>query len=479
MKEVKVYIMGLLKLLKLVIKASVKNKLRGLGVTLSPLERTLLFNLNKVPDRVATILVAANTHPKFVDPSVSWIDLLDDVDKNVELTRKLYERFPVDCITMLYWGGPLLSSGLHEMGVPFQFTEWNYPTNTDNIIKVADDLDSIHPPEIEGYFETALQVLVKVQEELPDILTGPFISSTFTLGCFLRSTELLLEDLRYYQRFINAETESERRKIEDYCHTLGIYPTFFLDEMKTFGELVLKIVQRYREYGIDPTGTVFWELYASPPSLDVDEFLEYVYPHIYDMYKTVQRYHPLGITYYPDTLERWKLLFDHAVSDKQYLPTISLPAAVTFPIDEQGDLDCNHHEMIRLCKEYNRPYAVAILPYFLRDATKEEIYQKIKEIMEFSVQAQLPVMISPAALTNDTDPEKVDSFFQAVLDHGNYSQQPYRKLTKQQLKQCPVCHKPTQLSFEERRVFCPSCHYSAQFAGDEHMDYAVIIKANS
>jgi hypothetical protein len=121
--------MGLLKLLKLIITASVKNKLRGLGVKLTPLERTLLFNLNKLPDRVTTILVAANTHPKFVDPSVSWVDLLDDVDKNVELTKKLYARFPVDSLTMIYWGGPLLSSGLHEMGVPFQFTEWNYPTS--------------------------------------------------------------------------------------------------------------------------------------------------------------------------------------------------------------------------------------------------------------------------------------------------------------------------------------------------------------
>jgi hypothetical protein len=259
---------------------------------------------------------------------------------------------------------------------------------------------------------------------------------------------------------------------------LGTYPSFFVDEMKLFSELVLKIVKQYLEYGIDITGTFFWELYASPPSLDVDEFLEYVYLYIYDMYKEVQRYHPMGITYYPDTLERWKLLFDHAVIDKQYLPTISLPVAMTFPIDEQGDLSCNHQEMIRLCKEYHRPYGAAILPYFIRDAKTQEVYDKVKEIVESSVQSQLPVMISPIALTNDTDPEKVDAFFQAVLDYGNYTRQPYRKLKKAQLKSCPICHKPTQLNFEERTLLCPSCHYSARFAGDEHMDYAVIIKEN-
>jgi uroporphyrinogen-III decarboxylase len=470
--------MGLFKLLKLIIKASVKNKLRGLGVTLTPLERTLLFNLNKLPDRVTTILIAANTHPKFVDPSVSWVDLLDDVDKNVELTKQLYQRFPVDSLTMIYWGGPLLSSGLHEMGVPFQLTEWNYPTNTDNIIKVADDLDDIYPPAIEGYFETALQVIGRVQEEFSELLAIPFICSPFTLGCFLRSTELLLEDLRYYQRYITAENEIQRKRIEDHCHMLGTYPSFFVDEMKTFSELVLKIVKQYQAYGIDITGTFFWELYASPPSLDVDEFLEYVYPYIYDMYKEVQRYHPMGITYYPDTLERWKLLFDHASIDKQYLPTISLPVAMTFPIDEQGDLSCNHQAMIRLCKEYNRPYGAAILPYFIRDAQTQEVYDKVKEIVESSVQSQLPVMISPIALTNDTEPEKVDAFFKAVLDYGNYQQQPYRKLKKSQLKTCPSCHNPTQINFEDRTLVCPSCHYSARFAGDEHMNYAVIIQEN-
>jgi uroporphyrinogen-III decarboxylase len=470
--------MGLFKLLKLIIKASVKNKLRGLGVKLTPLERTLLFNLNKVPDRVTTILIAANTHPKFIDPSVSWVDLLEDVDKNVSLTKKLYQRFPVDSLTMIYWGGPLLSSGLHEMGVPFQFTEWNYPTNTNNIIKVADDLDNIHPPEIEGYFETALQVIGRVQDEFTEIFAIPFISSPFTLGCFLRSTELLLEDLRYYQRYSNAKNEAEQQKIEDHCHMLGSYPTFFVDEMKCFSELVLNIVQKYQQYGIDITGTFFWELYASPPSLDVDEFLEYVYPYIYDMYKEVQRYHPMGITYYPDTLDRWKLLFDHAITDKQYLPTISLPVAMTFPIDETGDLACNHQEMIRLCKEYNRPYGAAILPYFIRDAKSEEVYDKVKEIVESSVQSQLPVMVSPIALTNDTEQEKVDAFFKAVLEYGNYSRPSYRKLNKQQLKNCPACHNPTHVNFEERTIRCPSCHYHARFAGDQHMTYAVIIKEN-
>jgi hypothetical protein len=467
--------MGLLKLLKLVIKASVKNKLRGFGVKLTPLERILLFNLNKLPDRVATILAVANIHPQFIDPSVSWVDLLHDVDKNVELTKKLYERYPVDNLTMLYWGGPLLGSGLYEMGVPFQFTEWNYPTNTDNIIKIADDMDNIHPPEIEGYFETSLQVFCKVQEELPEIMTSPFLTSTFTLGCFLRSTELLLEDLKCYQRYMQADSERERHQIEDYCQTLGSYPTFFVDEMKTYSELVLTTLQRYKEYGIDLTGCVFWELYASPPSLDIDEFLTYVYPHIYDMYKSVKRYHPLGITYYPDSVERWRVLFDHAVSDKQYLPTISLPAAITFPIDNNGDLECDHQAMIRLCKEYNQPYTATILPYFIRDASKEEIYQKVKEIAESSVQAHLPVMISPVALTNDTEPEKVDIFFQAVCEHGNYTTPAYRKLTKQQLKECPVCQQPTELCYEDRKVLCPSCHYTARFAGDEHMDYAVII----
>jgi hypothetical protein len=340
------------------------------------------------------------------------------------------------------------------------------------------ELSHIYPPEIEGYFETALQVIGRVQDEFTEILAIPFISSPFTLGCFLRSTELLLEDLRYYQRFINSENEIEQKKIEDHCNMLGTYPTFFVDEMKTFSDMVLKIVQKYQEYDIDLTGTFFWELYASPPSLDVDEFLEYVYPYIYDMYKEIQRYHPMGITYYPDTLDRWKLLFDHAITDKQYLPTISLPVAMTFPIDETGDLACNHQEMIRLCKEYKRPYGAAILPYFIRDAETEEVYAKVKEIVESSVQSQLPVMISPIALTNDTDHEKVDAFFQAVLECGNYSHQPYRKLKKQQLKHCPVCHNPTQIAFEERKILCPSCHYTARFAGDEHMDYAVIIKEN-
>jgi Zn finger protein HypA/HybF involved in hydrogenase expression len=467
--------MGLLKLLKLVIKASVKNKLRGLGVTLTPLERILLFNLNKLPDRVATILAVANIHPQFVDPSVSWVDLLDDVDKNVELTKKLYQRYPVDNLTMLYWGGPLLSSGLYEMGVPFQLTEWNYPTNTDNIIKVADDLHTIHPPDIEGYFETALQVFCQAQDELPSIMISPFLTSTFTLGCFLRSTELLLEDLKCYQRYTLADTERERQQIEDYCHRLGSYPNFFEDEMTHYSQLVLTTLQRYKEYGIDPTGCVFWELYASPPSLDIEEFLTYVYPYIYNLYTSVKRYHPLGITYYPDSVERWKTLFDHAANDKQYLPTISLPSAITFPIASNGDLECDHQAMIQLCKTYNQPYTATILPYFLRDANKQEIYQKVKELVERAVQAQLPTMISPVAVTNDTDPEKVDTFFQAVCDHGNYtSPTRYHIISKQQLLSCPNCHKPTQLNYGERKLYCPSCHYTARFAGDELMDYAVI-----
>ncbi|MFX1518584.1 MAG: hypothetical protein ACFFCD_01480 [Promethearchaeota archaeon] len=468
--------MGLLKLLKLVLKASVKNKLRGFGVKLSPLERILLFNLNKIPDRVATILAVANIHPQFVDSSASWVNLLDDVDKNVELTKKLYQRYPVDNLTMLYWGGPLLSSGLYEMGVPFHLTEWNYPTNTDNIIKVADDLEKIHPPDIEGYFETALQVFCKAQEELPAIMISPFLTSTFTLGCFLRSTELLLEDLKCYQRYTQANSERERRQIEDYCQMLGTYPNFFEDEMSCYSQLVLTTLQRYKEYGVDPTGCVFWELYASPPSLDVDEFLSYVYPYIYNLYQSVKRYHPLGITYYPDSVERWRLLFEHAASDKQYLPTISLPAAITFPIASNGDLECNHQAMIQLCKAYHQPYTATILPYFIRDASKEEIYQKVKEIVEAAVTAQLPVMISPVAITNDTDPEKVDSFLQAVADHGNYTTASYRTITKQQLQHCPTCHQSTELNYEERKLYCPSCHYTARFAGDEHMDYAVIIQ---
>jgi uroporphyrinogen-III decarboxylase len=479
----KVNLMGILKLLKLVVKASVKNKLRGLGAKLTPLERVLLYNLNKIPDRVATILAVANIHPQFVDPSASWVELLDDVDKNVELTKKLYERYPADNFTMLYWGGPLLGAGLYEMGVPFQLTEWNYPTNIDNIIKIADDLEAIEPPKIEGYFETSLQVFSKVQEEIPAIMTSPFLTSTFTLGCFLRSTELLLEDLKCYQRYTNATSERERRQIEDYCQTLGTYPTFFEDEMNRYSEIVLTTLERYKEYGIDPTGCVFWELYASPPSLDIEEFLTYVYPHIYSLYKSVKRYHPLGITYYPDSLARWKKLFEHAVNDKQYLPTISLPASITFPIATNGDLDCNHQAMIQLCKEYNQTYAATILPYFLRDASNEEIYQKVKEIVSAAVETQLPVMISPVAITNDTDPAKIDSFFQAVADHGNYrlaaTKVSYRTLTKQQLHECPVCHNSTQLYYEDRKISCPSCHYSARFAGDEHMNYAVIFQSNA
>ncbi|MFB0544882.1 MAG: hypothetical protein ACETVN_04140, partial [Asgard group archaeon] len=124
------------------------------------------------------------------------------------------------------------------------------------------------------------------------------------------------------------------------------------------------------------------------------------------------------------------------------------------------------------------PYGAAILPYFIRDAKSEEVYDKVKEIVESSVQSQLSVMISPIALTNDTEQEKVDAFFKAVLEYGNYSRQPYRKLNKQQLKSCPVCHNPTQVNFEERTILCPSCHYRARFAGDEHMDYAVVIKEN-
>ncbi len=409
--------MGILNVLKLVVKGNFKNYLRR---SLSNSERFILTTMGKCTDRVSTILVPMNIDPKFVNPKYHWKLFLKDPKFNIEVARKLIYLYNPDMIANVYWGGPLLGSGLPEMGVPMQIVNWNYPTNVDTIVKDAEDLAGIDIPDSSEYFHYSVETYALAQEEFPESIQSPLITGPFTLGCFVRGQIQLMEDFVSYLSYINAESEKEKKLIEKYCEEeLEIYPTFFLDEIEVYKEIVKKIIREYRRNDVDPLGTIIWELYASPPIVEVKDFLEHVYPYVLDTLKLLKRQNP-AVTYYPNTEGSYEKLLRLSVKEKKYSPLTTLVAPICFDVNRMGILDVDDAQMIKLCGEISRCYTYTVMPYFLRDALATEVYNHVANLCKLAVQNETPLIITPVAITSDTPKQNIDAVFKAVEDHGYY-----------------------------------------------------------
>ncbi len=77
-----------------------------LGKPLSGGERFILASLYSKIDRVATLLIPSNVHPKLIDPDYDFVRLTSDIESNLQLFEKLQARFPnVDAALPASWFG--------------------------------------------------------------------------------------------------------------------------------------------------------------------------------------------------------------------------------------------------------------------------------------------------------------------------------------------------------------------------------------
>lgn len=379
-----------------------------LGKPLSGGERFILASLYSKIDRVATLLVPSNVHPKLIDSDYDFVRLTSDIESNLELFEKLQARFPnVDAALPASWLG-LAGCGQAEMGTKMRISPMVEPSPE---VYALDrfTLDELSLPEMTGYLKNQIELTAAVQDRYPDMNSPPIIVGSFDLAILLRG-EKVFEDFRLYKYFTEADNEELKEKIMKRGD-----PLYFPRLMDFATKASIKMGKMYKEHGLAMLGMVIVNQYANPPIMSPKDFLTYIYPYVETVWKEFKRSRPTA-GYMPPNPQVAKEIADYPA-----LSGIACFNNYMFPQNEIGITPKEYdEEMINLSKEIKTPYNYLIHGKFLRDGTKKEIEDQVKRVCEYAVEMQAPMALGIAAVPLGTDLSKIDLILNAVNEYGVY-----------------------------------------------------------
>jgi len=313
-----------------------------------------------------------------------------------------------------YWsepwvGGLMLSEGASECGTKFEVTTDTYPYPVKYAVNDASDIDTLQL-QPDGFLGKYIETVGLVQDHWPDLLTPPVVPCAWTLGTFLRGADRIIQDFILYKSYIETESAARRRKLERRAEARGIDPLFWEREMEVYLELCHAVLDRHREAGTITFGTIAYDLYASPPNLDVDSYARYVYPYAQ---KTLKRltFAPMGwqpVT--PDEIREMKTVFKGvAVGNLGY------------EIDQHGHFNRVFDEdTILVAKECNTYVIMFISPDFLRDANESQVREYTSHLCKLAIEHNVPAIFSLVAIPAHTPGENVRGVIDTIQTEGIY-----------------------------------------------------------
>jgi hypothetical protein len=392
-----------------IIKNIVRGKVKmSRGRPLTGSERFLLTSLFSRIDRVATLLVPSNIHPKLLDSDYDFVRLTKNWEANLELFDILRKRFPTaDAAMPASWLG-LAGMGQVEMGTTMRITPMVEPS-PDVYALDKMSLEDLELPKLEGFLKNQIELIVGTQKMYPDMNSPPIIEGSFDLAILLRG-EKVFNDFNLYKSFVNAPNEEQKEKIKKRGD-----PTFFPRLMDFTTEASIHIGKMYKEQGVGMLGCVIVNQYANPPIMSPNDFLTYIYPYVETVWKEFKRYRPTA-GYMPPSPAVAK-----EIGEYRALSGIACFNNYMFPQNEIGlTPHAYDEEMIQLSKELKTPYQYLIHGKFLRDGTKEEIEAQVKRVCEYAVENEVPFAIGVAAVPLGTDLTKIDLILNSVEKYGVY-----------------------------------------------------------
>lgn len=401
--------MGLLGLMKDIVYGFAKLKF---GKTLSGRQRTLIALMGKIPDRIPIASGISNINPFWVNSSkYDYVKLANDPKLSLEFIRDLMELVPdIDWWGEPWLGGVMLSEGACECGTIFEFPSDTFPYPIKYPINEAKDLDMLHLQK-NGYLENYIETLGLVRDEFPNLLFPPLIPCPWTLGTFLREADRLIQDFILYKNYIETESAARRRKLERRAQARAINPLFWEREMEVFLNLCFEVRDRHKEAGTLGFGTTVYDLYGSPPNLDVEAYAQYVYPFTKEILRGLQFAPLIWQPTSPEEIKQMKQIFKGL-----------LIGNLGYEIDEFGLFSRQFDEStIEIAKGLKSVVAMNIAPDFMRDADETQIREYASHLCSLAVEKRVPALFSIIGIAAHTPKENVRAAINVALEEGHYT----------------------------------------------------------
>ena len=401
--------MSLLGLMKDMVFGLAKLKL---GKTLSGKQRTFATLLGKIPDRIPLLGVLTNYHPFWVNPSkYDYVNLTNEPALTLEFLRDTMELIPdIDWWGEPWVGGVMLSNGAYECGTVFEFPRETFAYPIKYPVNEAKDLDTLYLRE-GGYLGKYIESLVLICDEFPDLFCPPLIPCPWTLGTFVRGADRIIQDFITYKSYLETESAARRRKLERSAEARAIHPLFWEREMEVYRDLCMEIRDRHKDAGILSFGTVGYDLYASPPNLDVDSYIQYVYPYAKEVLRGILNAQ-LG----------WQAMNPEEIRIMKQVSKGQIVGNFGYEIDELGFFNRWFDEAtIDVAAEFNSSVMMQICPDFLRDANEDRIRGYVSHLCSLVKTKRVPALLSIAGIPNHTPKENVCAVIDVVLNEGYYS----------------------------------------------------------
>lgn len=398
----------MLGLMKTMVGGFVKNTFNR---PLSSGQRVFVTMFGKIPDRIPITGGVTNINPFWVDKTkYDYYKLTHEPQLTYEYISDLMELLPeVDWWAEPWVGGLMLSEGAAECGTVFEFPKETFAYPVRYAINDANDLDTLKLQE-GGYLGLYIETLAHIKDMFPHLMFPAVIPCPWTLGTFIRGADRLIEDFLIYKNYINTESAARRRKLEQRAAMRAIDPLFWEREMNAYLEICLEIRDRHKEAGTFGPGTIGYDLYASPPNLDVDSYSQYVLSYAEQVMKGIM----MGmITWQPTSPDEIKEM-------RKYYKGIMV-GNIGFEIDMLGHFNQEHEEAtVDLAKEVKNPAYMMVAPDFIRDASQQAVAAWASNLCSMITEKQAPALLIFVGIPAHTPKENVRTVVDVVMEEGYY-----------------------------------------------------------
>lgn len=395
----------------------VKDTIFGLcklpfGRELTGPQRNLVTLIGKIPDRVPINCAVTNINPSWVgNDKYDYNSLTHSPKLSIEYIKGVMELLPdVDWWAEPWIGGLLLSEGAAECGTTFEFPKETFPYPIRYPLNSAQDLEHLVLKE-GGYLEKYIDTLVLIQDEIPGLYMPPVIPAPWTLGTFIRGADRLIQDFLIYKQHITTKSAASRRKLERRASARAIDPLFWEREMEVFVRLCEEVLERHKEAGtLKSFGNIIYDLYASPPNLDVESYSHYVLPYAKQLTSHL-RFSLL--TWQPTRPE------EITVIKKKY-PNL-LIGNLGYEIDEKGHFSKEYDaDTIDIANEFKTFTILFLAPDFLRDASETSVREYTSHLCSLVKQKNCPAIFSLVGIPAYTPHENVQAVIDVIQREGWY-----------------------------------------------------------
>jgi Uroporphyrinogen decarboxylase (URO-D) len=391
------------------VKALVKRKLHVGG--LNGLERFILAQI-AIPDRVVTTLGATNFEPGLIDEKYNYKMLTESVEANLELFSRIKERFPFDLIMAPCWMG-MMFTGAAELGVRFKIEESRVAYAAEHPIKDMKGVHNITPlSEPSGYFKMTLDIYREAQRRFSDTLILYSNDGPWDLAMLLRGDQHLPRDFRLYKDYVETKDPARKEKIRKYGDP-DLWPAI----MELTTKIVIQNFRLARQYGVNMTGAMMVDQFATEPVLGIDDFTRYVLPYVQRAWVALDK--KVGMAYMVTSPQKFVNLFNHPVLSKSL--AMSGSTNYIFPTTPEGlTLPEYDRPMLEMANRDKRCYMYVLNAKFIRDATPQELEDTLKRICQMATGMKASMIVLVPAVAPGTDLRKIDLTLDSINKYGRY-----------------------------------------------------------